>query len=129
MQIRSSNTSATFTLPDPGDLDKRVQLRQRIAQPASDYGTAPEFQNMRYVWAKIRQVGATTWHESVQAESIITHYITIRFRRDITSDYEVVFGGVVYRIRRARDLNFAGRYLLLECEELGAEERSGDIYG
>ncbi len=116
-------------LPDPGELNKRVQLRQRIDQPVSDYGTEPEYQRERWVWAKMRQVGATTYHESVQADSAITHYITIRYRHGITSDYEVVYKAIVYRIRRARDLNSAGRYLLLECEELGAEDRSGDMYG
>jgi len=129
MKLRSTTTSATYTLPDPGELDKRLLLRQRTDQPSSDYGVAPEYQNMRTVWAKVRQVGATTLHESVQTDDKITHYITIRYRRDITSDFEVVLAGIVYRIKRGRDLNSAGRYLLLECEELGAEDRSGDMYG
>ncbi|KTS70605.1 phage head closure protein [Pantoea stewartii] len=129
MQRRSSNTSAVFTLPDPGELDKRIHLRQRSDQPSSDYGVEPVYQNEKDVWAKIRQVGATTYHESVQADDIITHYMTIRYRRGITSDFEVVSGGSIYRVKRLRDLNSAGRYLLLECEELGAEERNGDMYG
>lgn len=129
MQQRSSNTSAVFTLPDPGELNKRIHLRQRIDQPAADYGTEPFYQNEKDVWAKIRQVGATTYHESAQADNIITHYMTIRYRRGITSDFEVVSGGSVYRVKRLRDLNSAGRYLLLECEELGADESNGDMYG
>ncbi|RAR75094.1 SPP1 family predicted phage head-tail adaptor [Pantoea ananatis] len=129
MQRRSSNTSAVFTLPDPGELDKRIHLRQRSDQPSSDYGVEPVYQNEKDVWAKIRQVGATTYHESVQADDIITHYMTIRYRRGITSDFEVVSGGSIYRVKRLRDLNSAGRYLLLECEELGAYESNGDMYG
>lgn len=74
-------------------------------------------------------MGATTYHESVQADDAITHYMTIRFRKGITSDFEVVYSENVYRIKRLRDLNSAGRYLLLECEELGAVERSGEMYG
>ncbi len=129
MQVRSTRTSATYTLPDPGELNKRVQLRQRIDQPADDYGVESVYQNEKTVWAKVRQVGATTYHESVQADDAITHNFTIRFRKGITSDYEVVYSGNVFRIKRLRDLNSAGRYLLLECEELGAEERSGEMYG
>ena len=49
----------------------------------------------------------------------ITHYITIRYRRGITADYEVVCGDSVYRVKRQRDLNGARRFLLLECTELG----------
>ncbi|MEM6050523.1 phage head closure protein [Erwinia sp. P7711] len=129
MKTGSTRTSATFTLPDPGELNKRIHLRQRIDQPAADYGVEPTFQNERDVWAKVRQVGATTYHESVQADEKITHYMTIRFRKGVTSDYEVVYGGSVFRVKRLRDLNSAGRYLLMECEELGAEERSGEMYG
>jgi SPP1 family predicted phage head-tail adaptor len=129
MQRRSSNTSAVFTLPDPGELNKRIHLRQRIDQAAADYGTEPVFRNEKDVWAKVRQVGATTYHESVQADDAITHYMTIRFRKGITSDFEVVYSENVYRIKRLRDLNSAGRYLLLECEELGAVERAGEMYG
>ena len=129
MKTGSTRTSATFTLPDPGELDKRIHLRQRIDHPAADYGVEPTFQNEKDVWAKIRQVGATTYHESVQADDKITHYMTVRFRKGITSDYEVVYGGSVFRVKRLRDLNSAGRYLLMECEELGAEERSGAMYG
>ncbi|MBN7120334.1 phage head-tail adapter protein [Erwinia billingiae] len=129
MQRRSSNTSAVFTLPDPGELNKRIHLRQRIDQAAADYGTEPVYQNEKDLWAKVRQVGATTYHESVQADDAITHYMTIRFRKGITSDFEVVYSENVYRIKRLRDLNSAGRYLLLECEELGAIERAGEMYG
>lgn len=129
MQRRSSNTSAVFTLPDPGELNKRIHLRQRIDQAAADYGVEPVYQNERDVWAKVRQVGATTYHESVQADDAITHYMTIRFRKGITSDFEVVYSENVYRIKRLRDLNSAGRYLLLECEELGGVERAGEMYG
>lgn len=129
MQRRSSNTSAVFTLPDPGELNKRIHLRQRIDQAAADYGTEPVYRNEKDVWAKVRQVGATTYHESVQADDAITHYMTIRFRKGITSDFEVVYSENVYRIKRLRDLNSAGRYLLLECEELGAVERAGEMYG
>lgn len=129
MQRRSSNTSAVFTLPDPGELNKRIHLRQRIDQAAADYGTEPVYQNEKDVWSKVRQVGATTYHESVQADDAITHYMTIRFWKGITSDFEVVYSENVYRIKRLRDLNSAGRYLLLECEELGAVERAGEMYG
>ena len=129
MQVRSTRTSATYTLPDPGELNQRVQLRQRIDEAAADYGVEPVYLNEKTVWAKIRQVGATTYHESVQSDDIITHYFTIRYRKAVTSDFEVVHGGRVYRVKRLRDLNTAGRYLLLECEELGDVDRSGNMYG
>jgi SPP1 family predicted phage head-tail adaptor len=121
MQLRSTRTSATYLLPDPGELDKRVLLRKRVDVPAADLGTRPEYPVSYPVWAKVVQTSATTYQETAQTENVITHYITVRWRRGITSDFEVVQGDQVYRVRRARDLNSKRRYLLLECTELGNE--------
>ncbi|MFT4271285.1 MAG: phage head closure protein [Pantoea sp.] len=129
MKQRQSQTSANWQMPDPGELDKRVTLRQRVDQSAGDYDTESVFLNIREVWARVRQVGATTLHESAQTEHAVTHYITIRFRAAVTSDYEIVLDGLVYAVKRTRDLNSARRFLLLECEELGAVERGDQMYG
>jgi len=121
MKLRQAQTSATYLLPDPGELDKRVLLRKRVDVPAADLGTRPEYPVSYPVWAKVVQTSATTYQETAQTENVITHYITVRWRRGITSDFEVVQGDQVYRVRRARDLNSKRRYLLLECTELGNE--------
>ncbi|QIM43939.1 phage head closure protein [Leclercia adecarboxylata] len=121
MKLRQAQTSATYLLPDPGELDKRVQLRKRVDVPAADLGTRPEYPESYPVWAKVVQTSATTYQETAQTDNAITHYITVRWRRGITSDFEVLQGEQVYRVRRARDLNSKRRYLLLECTELGAE--------
>ncbi|MFK5173462.1 head-tail adaptor protein, partial [Propionibacterium freudenreichii] len=73
------------------------------------------------VWTTFAQTSATTYQETAQTDNAITHYITVRWHRGITSDFEVVQGEQVYRVRRGRDLNGKRRYLLLECTELGAE--------
>lgn len=121
MQLRSTRTSATYLLPDPGELDKRVLLRKRVDVPAADLGTRPDYPVSFPVWAKVVQTSATTYQETAQTDNAITHYITVRWRSGITSDFEVVQGDQVYRVKRARDLNSKRRYLLLECTELGTE--------
>ncbi|CAM6712106.1 phage head closure protein [Leclercia adecarboxylata] len=121
MKLRQAQTSATYLLPDPGELDKRVLLRKRVDVPAADLGTRPDYPESYPVWAKVVQTSATTYQETAQTDNAITHYITVRWRRGITSDFEVVQGEQVYRVRRGRDLNGKRRYLLLECTDLGAE--------
>ncbi|GAB0645633.1 phage head closure protein [Leclercia adecarboxylata] len=121
MKLRQAQTSATYLLPDPGELDKRVLLRKRVDVPAADLGTRPYYPESYPVWAKVVQTSATTYQETAQTDNAITHYITVRWRRGITSDFEVVQGEQVYRVRRGRDLNGKRRYLLLECTELGTE--------
>ena len=119
MKIRQAQTSATYILPDPGELNKRVLIRLRVDMPADNFGVEPQYPVTFRTWAKVIQTSATTWQETAQTGEAITHYITIRYRRGITADYEVVCGDSVYRVKRQRDLNGARRFLLLECTELG----------
>lgn len=127
MQLRSTRTSATYTLPDPGELDKRVLVRKRIDVPVADFGTEPEYPVSFWAWAKVVQTSATTYQETAQIDNVITHYITIRWRSGITADFEVVLDDMVFRVKRSRDLNSKRRFLLLECEELGTDR--GQVYG
>ena len=121
MKIRQAQTSATYLMPDPGELDKRIAIRLRVDEPGDDFGVFPTYPDEIRTWAKMAQPGAVAYQGSVQTENAVTHYFTIRWRRNITADHEVFFDGQVYRIRRVRDLNSKRRYLLLECEELGAD--------
>ena len=124
MKLRQAQTSATYLLPDPGELDKRVSIRQRVDSPSDDMGTEPTYPVHFPAWAKVVQTSATTYQETAQTENVITHYITIRWRSGITTDFEVVLNDLVYRVKRARDLNSKRRFLVLECTELGTEPAS-----
>ncbi|MBV5080227.1 head-tail adaptor protein, partial [Escherichia coli] len=42
MKIRQAQTSATYILPDPGELNKRVLIRQRVDMPADNFGVEPQ---------------------------------------------------------------------------------------
>lgn len=119
MKLRQAQTSATYLLPDPGELDKRVSIRQRVDSPSDDMGTEPTYPVQFPAWAKVVQTSATTYQETAQTDNVITHYITIRWRRGITTDFEVVLNDLVFRVKRVRDLNSKRRFLLLECTELG----------
>lgn len=128
MKIRQSQTSATYLLPDPGELNRRIKIRLRVDEPTADFGTEPTYTESFDVWAKVVSASAAAYQGSVQTENIVTHYFTIRFRHDITADHEVVYYGQEYRIRRIRDLNGQRRFLLLECEELRTARRRGECH-
>ncbi|WP_433647488.1 phage head closure protein [Kosakonia pseudosacchari] len=125
MKLRQTQTSATYLLPDPGELDKRVQIRQRLDTPSDDFGTEPTYPVAFPAWAKVVQTSATVYQETTQTDNAITHYITIRWRSGITKDFEIVLGDEVFRVQRARDLNNKRRFLLLECTDLGVPSNSG----
>lgn len=119
MKLRHAQTSATYILPDPGELNRRVLIRQRVDSPSSDFGVQPIYPVKFYAWAKVMQTSATTYRDTAQTDNAITHYVTIRWRKGITADYEIVHGDNVFRVKRARDLNGKQRFLLIECTDLG----------
>lgn len=129
MKNRQSQTSIDYQFPEPGELNRRILVRRRNEVPTEDFGSEPQYTDIRHLWAKVRQVSPTVMHASVQTERAVTHYFTVRYRSGITVDDEVVYSGMLYAIKRARDLNSARRFLLLECEELGEEEAQGGMYG
>ncbi|EAQ6277538.1 head-tail adaptor protein, partial [Salmonella enterica] len=105
MKLRQAQASATYLLPDPGELDQRIIIRWRVDVPADDFGVSPTYPEQIRTWAKKAQPGAAAYQGSVQVENKVTHYFTIRFRRGITADHEVVHDDISYRVKRVRDLN------------------------
>lgn len=118
MKIRQAQTSATYILPDPGELNKRVLIRLRVDMPADNFGVEPQYPVTFRTWAKVIQTSATTaGNRADRGRHHPLHHHSLP--PGITADYEVVCGDSVYRVKRQRDLNGARRFLLLECTELG----------
>ena len=61
MKLRQAQTSATYLLPDPGELDKRVSIRQRVDSPSDDMGTEPTYPVQLPDWAKVVHTSDTTY--------------------------------------------------------------------
>ncbi len=91
--FRNENSSGadqrTYILPDPGELNKRVLIRQRVICP-----------RITLAWSlntRLRSGHGEGYPDQCHHlagnradRGRITHYITIRYRRGITADYEVV---------------------------------------
>ncbi|KVF27641.1 head-tail adaptor protein [Burkholderia vietnamiensis] len=105
-------------IPRAGDLDRRVQLRERRDYPYRDAELESEFPLQKPRWAKIEPVGAAVYSGSVQIDEKVTHRIYLRYLDGVTSDYEVVHRAQVFRVKRVGDLNGVRRFTVLEVEEL-----------
>lgn len=105
-------------IPRIGELDRRVQLRERRDYPYRDAELASEFPEQKRRWAKIEPVGAVVYSGSVQIDDKVTHRIFLRHLDGVTSDYEVVYRDQVFRVKRVGDVNGARRFTVLEAEEL-----------
>jgi len=115
--------------PGAGDLNRRITLRRRDDSPAPDGGLSSIFSDERKRWARIEPVGTAIYSGSVQADNKITHRITLRYLGVVPTDFEVLHVGVVYRVKRATDLNGRHRFTVLEVEELGLLQAGGGLYG
>ncbi|VWD15041.1 head-tail adaptor protein [Burkholderia contaminans] len=105
-------------IPRIGDLDRRVQLRERRDYPYRDAELESEFPKQRLRWAKIEPVGAAVYSGSVQIDEKVTHRIYLRYLDGVTTDYEVVYREQVFRVKRVGDVNGVRRFTILEVEEL-----------
>ncbi len=123
MKLRHVETSATYRYPDPGELNTRITVRRHRNTPDDKVGFDDSYPDGFKAWAKVMQVGATIYQNSAQLNDLITHFITLRYRHDrhIKRDYQVIIQDKVFQVKRVRDLNYAHRFWLLECKELGHE--------
>ncbi|MBY4692745.1 phage head closure protein [Burkholderia latens] len=104
--------------PRIGELDRRVQLRERRDYPYRDAEIESEFPQQKLRWAKIEPVGAAVYSGSVQIDEKVTHRMYLRYLDGVTSDYEVVYRNRLFRVKRVGDLNGLQRFTVLEVEEI-----------
>ncbi|AIO33467.1 hypothetical protein BPS26883_06146 [Burkholderia pseudomultivorans] len=104
--------------PRIGELDRRIQLRERRDYPYRDADVESAYPTQRKRWAKIEPVGAAVYSGSVQIDEKVTHRIFLRYVDGVTSDYEAVYRDQVFRVRRVGDLNGVRRFTVLEVEEI-----------
>jgi|GEM_PF-177063 len=121
MKRSLTEVNATYRLPNPGELNKRLDFRTRQDVPAPGGGTQPVYTAQFKAWGRVRQVSDSVYQHSMQTGESITHLITIRRRPDITSDMEIVLNGAVFRVIRVGALNDGRRFIRISVKELGAE--------
>lgn len=121
MKRSLTEVNATYRLPQPGELNERLQFRTRQDVPIPGGGTEPVYTEAFSVWGRVRQVSDSAYLNSMQTDEKITHVIVIRYRADITNSMEVVRGGSVFRVVRAGALNDGKRFSRISVKELGAE--------
>lgn len=105
-------------LPRIGELNRRVVLRKRVDAPVFESAIEETFPFQKPRWAKIEPVGTAIYSEGVQAGSMITHRIFMRFIDGITEAHEVVRKDNVYRVKRVTDVQGRERFTVLEVEQL-----------
>lgn len=122
MKRSLTEVNATYRLPQPGELNERLQCRIRQDVPAPDGRRQSVYTEEFTVWGRVRQVSGSAYLHSMQVNETITHTIIIRRRKGITNDMEILRAdGHVYRVIRVGELNDGRRFTRIDVKELGAE--------
>ena len=109
-----------------GSLRWLVTLYRRDQAPASDLALQESLVRIATVHADIQPTYSSTFYQSTQVDTPITHMINIRWR-DYPATIEVVVrstrrpdGGdlrsEIFRVRRTKEVGGRKRYLQMECE-------------
>ncbi|CAG4906134.1 phage head completion protein [Paraburkholderia saeva] len=105
----------------PGKMRSRIVLRIRTDVPAVDMGVSASYSAQIKRWADVKPVGAIAYAASVQSDERVTHRMRMRLFDAVTTQYEIVWNGWVYRVRRAKHEHFK-RITTLEVEEQRRDE-------
>lgn len=103
---------------DPGRLNRRLVLEEPVETPDGAGGVARGYDQATILWAEVTPLGARGNVEVAALGAAVTHRITLRAGRDITTRHRLRDGSYVYRIVSVRDPDGSGRFL-----EIAAEER------
>jgi head-tail adaptor len=109
-----------------GSLRWFVTLYRRDQAPADDLALEETFVRVATVHADIQPTYSSTFYQSTQVDTPITHMITIRWQ-DYPPTIDVVtrvtdraddgsLRGELYRVRRTLELAGRKRFLRMECE-------------
>jgi SPP1 family predicted phage head-tail adaptor len=99
-----------------GELRERVTLQSPLRTADGAGGANISWGEDLSVWAKVEQLGGD---ESVSADRLAAHArlrVTIRYRKDVTTEMRLLWRLRAYGIRALRDADGDKRFLVLDCE-------------
>ena len=99
-----------------GKMRYEVQLQKPTNTIDTGGGLTEAWSTLANLWADIKPLrGAETYRQG-QVQEKTTHLITIRYRRDIGTNYRILYDSDNYNIKYIKNLDNRDRFLELECE-------------
>lgn len=100
-----------------GDMRHRVTLQSRTLSRDDRGGATPTYADLATVWAAVEPVAGKEAWQAQQAQSNVTHVVTIRAYAGLTPRHRVKFGSRLLNIDSIANLEERGRYMELQCVE------------
>ena len=108
-----------MAVPDPGSLNHRIDLMQKIETPDGEGGLVVSWSLVDSVWARIVLRNAQSSELGQQQQERVRHSITIRAHASVQSGWRAISGTRTFEILNVIDPDESGRFLTLETVEIG----------
>lgn len=127
--MQTSTSRRKRRIVNIGDLNKRINLQTRAIN--STFQTKINKQTAEFVtyanpWAKVETTRGKTQFDGVELKIAYTHYITIRYRKNMDQTTWVEYEGNRYDIIDIEDLDDRHEFLLLRCKISGDSDADHD---
>ena len=94
----------------------QVELQKPTNTKDSGGGLTEAWTTQANLWADIKQIRGAEGYRQGQVQEKTTHAVTIRYRRDIGTNYRIVYDTDNYNIKTIQNLDSRNRFMVLECE-------------
>jgi len=82
-----------------GELNKRITLQAKSVEDNSIGGYTETWNDLATVWASVEPLQGKELLQAQQMNSVVSTKIKIRYRKGITSDMRISYGGKYYNIK------------------------------
>jgi SPP1 family predicted phage head-tail adaptor len=101
-----------------GELRQRVILQKKEITEDELKQQYETWMDTATVWASVEPLSGREYFAAGQVNSEISVKVTIRYRKDVTPDMRVVFGGKVYETLSVINLKERCETLVMMCREV-----------
>ena len=107
---------------DPGELDQRVTIREKVRASDGAGGFTESWQDYATRWAKVKPMSGERRFAAAQTDHLRDTEVTVRRDPGITESMAIVWQGQSLDIRFIEDHGPRAAYMRLECQAGGVED-------
>ncbi|MDD5353021.1 MAG: phage head closure protein [Candidatus Omnitrophica bacterium] len=94
-----------------------MKLQHATYAQDSSGSTTETWTDIASIWAKIQPLSGRLLDVAKQAQSEVTHEITIRYRENVTPDKRIKYGSRIFVIESVINIDERNYWLVLRCKE------------
>lgn len=103
-------------MPNIGHMRHQIQLQKPTNTVDAGGGITESYTTLVNLFAMIEPKRGNESLRQGQVKEQTTHLFTIRYRKDIGTNFRILFNDDFYNIKYIKNIDHRNRYLELECE-------------